>query len=417
MVVKFFTYEKIEYEIVGDGIVIMSQIRGRFDHLIIPSEVFSPEGDKYKVIGFNKTKSSFCRPSLFPLIISFNESSEIGEIPTSLINSCKEKIILSRINKRVSCYETTSSTGSKIIHNGNNKFVSVIGKGIIMNHHPLELLVQDSHRSYLNIRETSKTIGSHAFYGNSSIRIVTIPSSVEVIDKSAFERCFFLHTVIFKNNSKLKKISDRAFESTSIKKICLPSTVEEIGFNAFCYCRDLVSASFVVDSKLKTIRKCAFFESGIISINFPSSLEEIAQYAFNVCRSLKSVSFAPDCKIESISFNCFSGTKIETIEIPSSVEEIETQAFNRCECLSSVTFGKESKLQFIRKCAFSETNIRTIEFPSSIEMIGEQAFLNCKNLSNASFANDTKSLIIDESAFDGCQCERFMKRYIYNLSS
>lgn len=82
----------------------------------------------------------------------------------------------------------------------------------------------------LYIKEGIKVINKLAFKG-ADIDTLILPSTVEVIDDSAFAMCTNLKTVIL--NEGLKKIGNYAFALTSIERIIIPSTVTQIGKRAF----------------------------------------------------------------------------------------------------------------------------------------------------------------------------------------
>lgn len=82
----------------------------------------------------------------------------------------------------------------------------------------------------LHIQEGIKVINKVAFKG-ADIETLILPSTVEVIDDSAFAMCTNLKTVIL--NEGLKKIGNYAFALTSIERIIIPSTVTQIGKRAF----------------------------------------------------------------------------------------------------------------------------------------------------------------------------------------
>ena len=65
-----------------------------------------------------------------------------------------------------------------------------------------------------------KTIGSHAFYRNRTIRSVELPASVTKIAEEAFQDC------------------------VSLKQINIPESVKSIGAGAFRNCRELENLSF-----------------------------------------------------------------------------------------------------------------------------------------------------------------------------
>ena len=75
-------------------------------------------------------------------------------------------------------------------------------------------------------------IGNHAFE-QTNITSITIPDSVTVIGKQAFNRCTSLTEVNISKNSKLETIGDGAFYDTRVLKMYLPGGVKTLGSGAF----------------------------------------------------------------------------------------------------------------------------------------------------------------------------------------
>lgn len=75
-------------------------------------------------------------------------------------------------------------------------------------------------------------IGNHAFE-QTDITSITIPDSVTVIGKQAFNRCTSLTEVNISKNSKLETIGDGAFYDTRVLKMYLPGGVKTLGGGAF----------------------------------------------------------------------------------------------------------------------------------------------------------------------------------------
>jgi hypothetical protein len=71
------------------------------------------------------------------------------------------------------------------------------------------------------------------YYNDSSLEIITIPSSVKTIGESAFESSE-LTDITFSPNSSLTKIGDYAFyDCCSVENITISSSVTTIGHDAF----------------------------------------------------------------------------------------------------------------------------------------------------------------------------------------
>lgn len=281
----------VEYLPVGEDKAYIVKILDNFHHLHIPTAIIRQDGREYTIMGFREFSKGKTVP---PAIVTFDETSEITQVPASFIIFCKSKISLPPKIKRVQeSYYTIKgdNIGPVIECDKDNRFVSVINKRSIINNHPHELLIQHPTQAHLTIRETTRIIGRAAFIHNQRLQSVVFPPSVEVINCGAFEKCINLRKIVFKGKSRLRKIGDSAFNSTSLVKVSIPPLVEEIGSFAFTFCETLESVSFQGDSKLKIIELGAFTGCAISSIKFPSSIEEIGKDAFSCCMNLSSVSF------------------------------------------------------------------------------------------------------------------------------
>ena len=60
-----------------------------------------------------------------------------------------------------------------------------------------------------------------------------IPSFITKICSNAFFQHKKLKTIEFMNNSKIESIENEAFDQSSVKTVSIPSSVKQIGLNAF----------------------------------------------------------------------------------------------------------------------------------------------------------------------------------------
>ncbi|MCL2862380.1 MAG: leucine-rich repeat domain-containing protein [Firmicutes bacterium] len=102
---------------------------------------------------------------------------------------------------------------------------------------------------YFEEKSNLSRIGKEAFAGCKSLRDITLPAEVAVIEAGAFGYCDELTTVFFgdsrenafdANKSKLEKIGIGAFYlAKKLSNITLPETLVSIGPEAFYYCTNL----------------------------------------------------------------------------------------------------------------------------------------------------------------------------------
>lgn len=392
------TTESAEYDICGDGTALLRIITGKCGIFIIPSEISTENGQKYKIIGISKKFPSGDRK----YIITFDNSSYISDISLSFIYSNCISIILPPSLKCAKKEEILNSNKPIVVVNAGNKFISVLRFRYFLNHHPLELVSEEFHRNRLYIRETTRIIGSYAFSLNKIITTVVVPQSVELINDSAFLSCKNLVRVLFKGKCGLKRIGNDAFACSSIIYIDIPSSVEEIGSSAFSDCQNLSS------------------------ITIPPAVKEIHSYTFNRCYNLESVTFPKDSRLKTIGTHNFSNTNVKSFEFPASLNMIEKYSFCNNKNLESVSFadgtrlyrigiksfchnknlvslsfGHGSSIDIVDSESFSFNNLKSIELPGSIRSVSSFAFNGNFNLTSVSFENGSKPKYMSPGSFTG----------------
>ena len=172
-------------------------------------------------------------------------------------------------------------------------------------------------------------IADRAFFGNTSIRKITLPSGLKLISSYAFSRCVHL------------------------EKIQIPSTVAKIDLAAFSGC-----------SQLK-------------EIEIPGNVLRIPNSMMENCQSLKRVVLSQGVQhIGAKSFlNCSS---LETVELPESLLKIGVMAF--CRCISLKEARIPEGVNEIEPSAFSNcSSLKQVELPQSLVYIGSDVFNECSN--------------------------------------
>ncbi len=283
----------------------------------------------------------------------------------------------------------------------------------------------------LVIPNTVTYIKEYAFYG-SSLKSVTIPSSVTTIGSGVFNNCKLLVNInVNKDNLGFKtidgnlyskdgkiliqyaigktatsfnmlesvvRVADYAFEGCSSLKEIHISNIEDWCNIRFGYVSNPLSngANLYINGKLikeltipntvTEIKDFAFYGASFTSITIPDSVTSIAGHAFGNCTSLTSIT------------------------IPDSVTSIGEYAFSYCSALTSIKIPEGVTL--IRRDTFSScTSLTSITIPNSVTLIGDYAFFYCTSLTSVTIGNSVTS--IGSVAFSGCT-----KLYeIYNLSS
>lgn len=245
-----------------------------------------------------------------------------------------------------------------------------------------DFFISNKNISYVNFNNTQTSIWYPSFYCCSSLKRITIPSSVDLIDTNAFGRCSSLEEVVIESPSQLNSIQGCAFnQCTSLTHFSFPSSISLISFrlfygceklveitipssvtsiedHAFCGCSSLEKVAFESPSQLNEIKSNAFYEcSSLFEIKIPSTVSLIEKEVFMDCFSLKQVIFDDQSPLEKFSEGIFSGCKsLEKINVPQKVTKIERNAFRICLSLSQ------------------------INLPPFLDEIGDCAFYCCKSM-------------------------------------
>lgn len=281
----------------------------------------------------------------------------------------------------------------------------------------------------LKIPESVKEIGKMAFYYNTGLQRVEMPSRLDVLGDNAFSGCQALEEVVIPEG--VHKISDYMFGgSSALKKVTLPETLDSIGHYAFQYCPALEEIQ--LPAGLKFIGSSAFLDcTALKKVNIPESLSIVDNPIFQGCTSLAEPLYnstffvylppvyegeytVPD-GIKAVAGGAFASCNLLTaVNLPASVEKLGYLVFGQCTSLEHVnlpegitsllnyTFQDCSKLQSISLPShlthigdgtFSNcASIREVEIPSTVDYIGGYAFSGCTQLARVVLPEEVDTL-------------------------
>lgn len=179
------------------------------------------------------------------------------------------------------------------------------------------------------------SLSEKCFSDCSSIKSITIPSSVTSLGAYCFYNC------------------------SGLTSITIPSSVTSLGDNCFCYCSDLTS------------------------INIPLSVTSLGESCFTGCKSLTSITIPSSVSI--LPDWCFSGCSgLTSITIPSTVTSLGDWCFSYCSGLTSIIIP--SSVTSLGGWCFSDcSGLTSITIPSSVTSLGEWSFRNCSGLETVYF--------------------------------
>lgn len=130
---------------------------------------------------------------------------------------------------------------------------------------------------------TVTTIGDRAFYGNDSLKTLTIPDTVTIIEDLAFAQCGITSLEI---PESVVSIGDMAFfQCFLLEEISFPDSLSSIGCRAFYGCESLYKAERLdLGDGVSRIGEEAFAECGpIIILVLPAGLSDVGSDAFYGC--------------------------------------------------------------------------------------------------------------------------------------
>ncbi len=186
------------------------------------------------------------------------------------------------------------------------------------------------------------------------------------------------------NGKKVVSISDYAFANapnkTSIKSITLPTSVTSIGRAAFNGCSALTSVN--IPAGVKRIEKETFLScSALTNVTIPYGVNYIGDNAFQGC-AISSIVIP--CSVTTIGSNAFrSCANLGSVVVPDSVTSLG-DAFMACSALKSVVIG--NGVTAIAQATFDGCSaLESIVLPAGLTSVGKYNFDNKSNFKNIYF--------------------------------
>lgn len=158
--------------------------------------------------------------------------------------------------------------------------------------------------------------GKSVFYGNDTIKSVSVGDGVTELGKYLFQYCTEIQRASLP--STLTKIGDAAFYQNDTK----------IGFTAGL-------TEIILPNNLKTLGKSAFAHNALTEITIPASVTEWESYAFTDCSKLKKVT------VQSSLIGSFAFTHCSSLSeliISKNCKSIDANILTYCSSLKSITY-------------------------------------------------------------------------------
>lgn len=271
----------------------------------------------------------------------------------------------------------------------------------------------------VTIPEGVRLIEYNAFYGCTDLTTVVLPSSLEEMTEYTFYQCTNLKTVSLDTaNSKLTKIGKYSFAyCEKLTGFDIPSSVKELEEFVFAYCSSL--KKIIIPDTVEKIDISAFREcTNVTEIKIPGTVKEASEFALVGCDKV----ITAELPISMVTLaNLQRSDDLETLVIvdDGSTELPDKDALNEKKKLKKVVFPDSltsiskafcrsvsaleevklpANLKIISNASFSGcTNLKTIDLPDTVTEIGAFAFADCTSLKDFTIPDGIKS--IGEEAF------------------
>ena len=245
----------------------------------------------------------------------------------------------------------------------------------------------------INVKEGTTCITAYALSGGSNLVGVTIPQSVNTIERNAFGSHYGLESIsvaagntVYDSRGGCNAIIERATNTLIVgcNTTVIPTTVKAIGYDAF-------------------------YGSRITEVSLPDAVDSLASYAFNNCSQLISLTVGRGLrKIDPYAFSDCS--KLSNIVVSSANPYFDSR--NNCNAIVETATNTlrvagqatviPSTVKAIGERAYYSllSGVLTFTIPNQIESLGQQAFEYNSDLRSLTIGSGMKS--IDKYAFYGC---------------
>lgn len=187
---------------------------------------------------------------------------------------------------------------------------------------------RESQISRIRIPAGLEGIGAYAFYDCTQLTtvecadipvsngMVFLPDNMSSIEEYAFSGCRGIREVHLP--AAIRHIYDSLFEHTGLEHVSIPKSVEQINRRAFAHCSRLKTVEFDKDAELTMLYESCFERTGIREICLPGKVKNVKRNAFCNCHNLVRLECS---KSTDVSGKAFTGTRLIPVSLPDDAEK------------------------------------------------------------------------------------------------
>ena len=226
------------------------------------------------------------------------------------------------------------------------------------------------------------------FKDNSSLKKVTLPDTITVLEDYAFYLCSGLEEINIPDS--VEKFGFQTFYGcSSLKEISVPAGLTEIEGYTFDGCTSLEAVHVnVKNQNYKDEDGVLFTKDGTDLIVYPAAKQGTSYRVPDSCTRLEGYAFMANSYLEEIKIDSVTEmgedvfyycTALKSITIPEGITMLTGAAFGNCTALESVVLPES--LQTIGSgCFYNCLQLKEITIPAAVENINSNAFFNCPSL-------------------------------------
>lgn len=261
---------------------------------------------------------------------------------------------------------------------------------------------KDSALTTVNMGNNITAIGNYAFYGCNGLEKIMLPDELQTIGSYAFSNCTRLNEVVIPD--KAVAINDRAFEyCTALNNITIPYSVTSIGSNAFYNHTDDLSIKGYESSYAQDFAEAKNIKFEVIGgpsneIRYSGAIGNEFTWRLTFGGELIIEGVGPMPDNSSYEWQSY-GSSVKTLTIKEGVTSVGSNLCNGLNKLKTVNLPEGIKN--IGIYAFNGcSTLKDISLPVSVINISSYAFNSCSGLDTIRFSGNVST--IGSNAFNGC---------------